>query len=95
MAEAMAVGLTKKNLDWGLQVYDVHTQSCQRFAKRFGATPCESPLEAVAGCDFVLLAVKPQNLEDVGKVLSGHISNETTVISILAGKTLDSVAKVR
>jgi pyrroline-5-carboxylate reductase len=44
-------------------------------------------------CDFYLIACKPQQISDLGKRLKGLIANDKTIISILAGTTVQTLIK--
>ena len=43
-------------------------------------------------CDFVILAVKPQSFEEVGKSLKEFIKPNQTIISIMAGVSVDTIS---
>lgn len=44
--------------------------------------------EVVRNCSIIILAVKPQNMDDVTAEISGVISNDKIIVSIAAGITL-------
>jgi pyrroline-5-carboxylate reductase len=48
-------------------------------------------LEQIAGSDVVVLAVKPQQFSDVGAFLRPYVTHETTILSVMTGKTLDTL----
>ena len=48
---------------------------------------------AVKQADFVVLAVKPQRFNQVAKSLKGFIKADAVVVSIIAGITLEALAK--
>lgn len=52
-----------------------------------------SNLEAVQGADTIVLAVKPQTLEQVFADLRGRLKPQQLVISIIAGATLTSLTR--
>ena len=47
--------------------------------------------EALAGSSTIVLSCKPQNLAGVFRAASGHIGDESLVVSIIAGCTIDTL----
>ncbi len=89
MAEAMIAGLLRGKLVAPEQVVASHPRSERRdeLAATYGIRTVEGNLEAVAGADVVLLAIKPQMLARVGGELRGHLRDEQLVLSVIAGAT--------
>ncbi|MBT7461228.1 MAG: pyrroline-5-carboxylate reductase, partial [Waddliaceae bacterium] len=52
-----------------------------------------SSLQDLARCELILMAVKPQDLEDVSKSLSEYILPETLVVSVAGGVTTETLQK--
>lgn len=50
--------------------------------------------EGVENAESILLAVKPQNMENVLKEMSGAVSEKNLVISIAAGVTINYIKKI-
>ncbi len=71
--------------------YDRFERSLDEVVEKFSVSRAKSAAELVDRCDILLLAVKPQNLSDLSKEISGRVGNRL-VISILAGK---KVAEIR
>ncbi|HYI14621.1 MAG TPA: pyrroline-5-carboxylate reductase [Thermomicrobiales bacterium] len=58
-------------------------------ADRYGVRMVASNAEAVAGADVVMLTIKPQSLNTIFADLSGQLSSEQVVVSIIAGATVE------
>ncbi len=65
-------------------VYDISEEKTAAYAKR-GLRVCQSPAKLAGLCKYVVLAIKPQNFEEVLSQLAGAVSDETVLISIAAG----------
>lgn len=48
-------------------------------------------LEAVDGASVIVLAVKPQNFEEVAAQINSHIDREALIVSVLAGITSEAI----
>lgn len=56
-----------------------------------GVRTTRDNLAAAAGCEVLVLSVKPQNLAEVLAELRGRIPPQATVLSIVAGASLDTL----
>ncbi len=65
-------------------VYDISAEKTAALGKQ-GLQVCQSPAELVSRAKYVLLAIKPQNFEEVLGQLAGVVTAETVIISIAAG----------
>ena len=63
----------------------------RRLAKETGALFIQNPLEAIEGAKWIVLAVKPKDLPDLARTLSGSINSSHHLISILAGTKISSL----
>jgi pyrroline-5-carboxylate reductase len=92
MAEAIVEGLFKDAFPYQvkLNVYDTNMSRMKIFNEKFGATIHTDMKACVTDADLTLLACKPQNVEEVGKTLSGVVENQL-FLSILAGSTLEQL----
>tara|TARA_B110001452_G_scaffold38787_1_gene29650 strand:+ start:351 stop:1253 length:903 start_codon:yes stop_codon:yes gene_type:complete len=88
MAEALADGLQTTFPRLDLHAHDINKPRSELFKSRFGATVHSSSSSAVEGANLVVLACKPQNIDDVGQALAGSIDEDAIVLSILAGTPL-------
>lgn len=95
MASAIVKGMhdSKENSEYNIRVYDVMKEKAAELAG-FGAQPAETVEEAVTGADYLVLAVKPQNFEEVLTEIRSCFSENTVVVSIAAGITADYIKQV-
>lgn len=93
MAEAILRGAIRKNIFDGKDIIasDVRTERLHQLAGELGFQAAASNAEAVRAATLVLLAVKPQNLPDVGAELAPVMTGQHTVMTILAGRTIQGV----
>jgi pyrroline-5-carboxylate reductase len=91
MAESMIAGLLKGALVPADHVVASHPREDrrQRLEERFGIATTESNRDAVHGADLVLLTIKPQVLQAVMRQLSGTLSPQQVVVSVIAGAPID------
>jgi pyrroline-5-carboxylate reductase len=91
MAEAMIAGLLKDALVRADHVVASHPREDrrQRLEERFGIATTESNRDAAHGADLVLLTIKPQVLQAVMRQLSGTLSPQQVVVSVIAGAPID------
>jgi pyrroline-5-carboxylate reductase len=89
MAEAMVAGLLRGNLVTPTQVVASHPRAERRAALEatHGIRVVASNTEAVTGADVVILAVKPQMLDKVGREIGPALRPGQLVLSVLAGPT--------
>ena len=91
MGEAFAVGLRKKMPDVVLAAFDVRRDRVEARAKTLGLEPARDAAEVFAS-DLTLLCVKPQDFPQLAAEVRGA-SRGRRVISILAGKRIQSIAE--
>ncbi len=90
MATALATGFLRENVaeQSSLYAYDINANSAKRFLQATGATFCSSIRDTIEVADIILIAVKPQQIEDVcpqiKEVLYG-IFKQKLIITIVAG----------
>jgi pyrroline-5-carboxylate reductase len=87
MASSLVGGLIADGWDpTRIQVTDTDPQQLERVAACFRVTTTTNNTEAVTGADTVILAVKPQVMEDVARGIADAIAqHQPLVISIAAG----------
>lgn len=93
MGEALICGLLKGKLVAPARIvaYDIREERLQHLKKVYGIEPVSSGEELLARADIVILAVKPQNINEA---LGGlQFSGKKLVISIIAGITLARLAE--
>jgi pyrroline-5-carboxylate reductase len=91
MAESMIAGLLKNALIPAAHVVASHPREDRRdrLEERFGIRTTESNLEAARDTDLGILTIKPQVLQAVMRQLSGTLSREQVVVSVIAGAPID------
>lgn len=90
MAKAMAGGMLKKGI---VRPEDIIAsakteQSRKASAEQFGITMYEENVRVAEEAELLILAVKPQFLEEVILQIRDAVSAETLVVSIAAGRTI-------
>ncbi|MDE7289146.1 MAG: pyrroline-5-carboxylate reductase [Oscillospiraceae bacterium] len=73
-----------------LYAYDPNNEMIKRL-NEFGVSPCASEAELVEKCDYVFLAVKPQQLETVLDNAKKAFTDKKVIISICAGITAEYI----
>ncbi len=89
MAEAMIAGLLRGELVAPDRVVASHPRAERRaeLETLYGIRTVPCNVEAIAGADVVLLAIKPQMLDRVGREIGPHLRDEQLVLSVIAGAT--------
>ncbi len=87
MGEAFAAGLRERQPEWELAVYEKVEAQSRLAAERYGATLCASPAEIAEGSEILIVAVKPQNTDELLASLRPYC-RQARVISIVAGKRI-------
>jgi pyrroline-5-carboxylate reductase len=94
MGEAILGALLGKKLckPADISVSDISESRRQYLKKQYGITVTASNKEAVAGKDVIVLAVKPQNINEVLADLKGYLKSNQLVLSIAAGVTISAIS---
>jgi pyrroline-5-carboxylate reductase len=89
MAEAMIAGLLRDGLVTPDRVVASHPRPERRetLERDYGIRTVAANADAVTGADVILLSVKPQMLERVGRDIAPSLRRGQLVISVLAGAT--------
>jgi pyrroline-5-carboxylate reductase len=89
MAEAMIAGLLRDGLVTPDRVVASHPRAERRetLEGAYGITTVAANADAVRDADVILLGIKPQMLERVGRDIGPHLRRGQLVISVLAGAT--------
>ncbi|MGH2475003.1 MAG: pyrroline-5-carboxylate reductase family protein, partial [Candidatus Limnocylindrales bacterium] len=89
MAEAMIAGLLRGELVTPDQVVASHPRPERREAleREYGIRTVSANADAVRDADVILLGIKPQMLERVGRDIGPHLRQGQLVLSVLAGAT--------
>ena len=96
MAEAMIAGLLRGELVSPQQVVASHPRAERREAleREYGIRTVEENVEAVRGADVILLGIKPQMLDRVGREIGPHLRRGQLVLSVLAGATTTALTGI-
>ncbi len=94
MGEALVSAFLKANAIQASDVIvsDVAEARREQLASEYGIAVTGDNGEAVANADIVVLAVKPQEFAKVAAPLKGTLAGNATVLSIMAGVSIDRIA---
>ena len=93
MGEAILKGLLDNVLTTqDIICVDKSQESLDRIAKAYQVVS-SSEISAIKDCDVVLLAVKPQNMDEVLPLLGKVVTDKTLIISIAVGITSNFIVK--
>ncbi|MDD7184348.1 MAG: pyrroline-5-carboxylate reductase [Ruminococcus sp.] len=85
MGSAIMKGIAKSSME-NIQLFAFDKLSSKTDElKKYGVEICSCENEIVEKCKYVFLAVKPQGIEEVLNTISGKISADTIIVSIVAG----------
>lgn len=87
MAEAMIKGMASHGMK-EIFVSDPHEERRQYLQESFGIKTTAANTDVAAECNIIILAVKPQIMEEVLNQIADRITEDKTVVSIAAGITL-------
>lgn len=73
-----------------LYAYDPNNEMIQRL-KQFGVEACSSEVDLIEKCDYIFLAVKPQQLDSVLDKSGASFTKDKVIISICAGITAEYI----
>ncbi len=82
MGSGIAPRLAKDHM---LSLYDSDEKRAKDLAKEIHATAYHNPAEAVMSAEATILAVKPQNLQAVSRLIQEPLRTKRLLVSILAG----------
>ena len=87
MAEAMIKGMTAQGMK-DILVSEPALDKREHLMRQYNVDTTALNRDVTTSCDMIILAVKPQNMDDVLNEIGETITNEKTVMSIAAGITL-------
>ncbi len=95
MGSSLTKGLLRSEFakDISISIFDLHKDKVAALANSFDVNPLQNLSCDRRTEDVIILCIKPQDLAVVSSDLSGKISDQTLIISILAGITTDDVAE--
>ena len=95
MAEAIISGVLQGKIanPEDLTIGEPITSRSEYLAQNYKVRTTGNNREAIDEADLVILAIKPQTLGPILDELSGHLGNNQTVVSIIAGTKLTTLVK--
>jgi pyrroline-5-carboxylate reductase len=87
MAEALIKGMTSHGMK-DIIVSEPRQERRKHLEEAYGVMTTHLNKPVASSCSIIILAVKPQNMEQVLEEMSDVITDEKTVVSIAAGITL-------
>jgi pyrroline-5-carboxylate reductase len=93
MGEAMLAAMMSKNLATSrdITVSDISEGRRQFLSQKYTVKVSNNNLQAIAGADIIILAIKPQILTGVMAELTGHLKPNQLVLSIIAGARINTL----
>ena len=93
MGEAIIAGVLNNGIarPEDIAACDIAPARRDHLTRTYGVRVSEDPAAASESSDIVMLAVKPQEFPAAGRSLAGHLNGRQTVMSIMAGVTMDSI----
>ena len=73
-----------------IAVFDVNEEKCAYF-KQIGVQAASSASELASACSIIVLAVKPQNFEEVLTEIKEQVTEQKLTVSIAAGISTDYI----
>lgn len=92
MGGAIAEGVAGSALSssFSLAAYDI-TAAARAKVEKIGGIWFDTPVELAKACDYILLAVKPYQVQETIKTILPALTPEKTVLSIAAGQPLSAL----
>jgi pyrroline-5-carboxylate reductase len=93
MGEAIIAGILNRGVasPGDIAACDIAEARRDHLTKTYGVRVSDDPGAVSSGSDIVLLAVKPQEFAAAGRGLAAGLNGIQTVMSIMAGVTIDSI----
>ena len=95
MAEAIIRGILGANIasSRDISVSDPIKLRRQYLTETYDVSTYSSNVDVISESELVILSVKPQNLKEVVWEIKSSLSSENTVVSIIAGASMQSLCK--
>jgi pyrroline-5-carboxylate reductase len=96
MAEALIKGIITAKVYAPADVFisDIKAERLKSLAKKYNVTTVRDNAELAAKVETLVLSIKPQNMADALKSITGAVKGNSLVVSIVAGKRVDGIAAV-
>ena len=95
MGQAMLAAILNNGLTNPCDIFisDKDKDRMKRLKQDFNVYVTNDNLEAVSKGDIIILAIKPQNLDEVTEELKGSLNISQVVLSIIAGKSIFTIKR--
>jgi pyrroline-5-carboxylate reductase len=96
MAEALIKGIitAKVYAPADILISDIKAERLKFLTKKYNVTAVQNNTELAAKAETVVLSIKPQNIAEALKSITGVVQRDCLVISIVAGKKVASITVV-
>lgn len=91
MASAMIKGLKNTKLKFDIAGFDINKKILKKVKNEYNIKIKNSNTDVVEDSDIIVLAVKPQNMNEVLEEIKDKITKEKLIISIAAGITINFI----
>jgi pyrroline-5-carboxylate reductase len=94
MAEAILSAILRQNVasSGDISVSDIDSAKLNSLAQKYRVKVTGDNRQALEGKDIIILAIKPQVLAEAMSGLKGQIKPDQLVISIIAGKSINTIS---
>ncbi len=95
MGEAILAALINNKLATpeDIAVADAKAERRDYLNQKYGVFTTDSNLEAASRGDIIILAVKPQNLDEVAGEMAGKLRKNQLILTIIAGKKTSAITQ--
>ena len=96
MGEAILAAVLENGLasPSDLCVSDISNERLEYLKNRYGVAVNNANREAISGQDIIVLAVKPQNINEIFNDLKGSLQPEQLVLSIVTGTKINTINRL-
>ncbi len=91
MGYAMLSGVLKKVNSDNVSFIEIFEDRAKSVSEELNVSYTFDYKELVEGSDFIVLAIKPQMLDDVAEQIRDYVTDDLVVLSILPGVTIDTI----
>ena len=91
MGSAIIGGIVKNNISDNIIVYDKNKEGLVKLSDKFGINIAKDNIEVVKESDILFLAIKPNILYDVIDEIKDDVNEETVIVSIVAGQSIEKI----
>ena len=91
MGSAIIGGIVKNSISDNIIVYDKNKEGLVKLSDKFGINIAKDNIEVVKESDILFLAIKPNILYDVIDEIKDDVNEETVIVSIVAGQSIEKI----